>query len=91
MKTIPGYELNEITILHCGYTLLIKITFPLIGDIRVASMDCLISGVRSPSAMRALHETLLRSMKHTCPKPHWHMRVRIALQLKSGVLDWKFT
>jgi len=55
------------------------------------SHACPIYEVRSLSALRAPRETPHRPMKDTCPTPLRHMRVRIALQRKSAVLDWKLT
>jgi len=49
--------------------LLIPIAYPFNGGMRVASVDCPISEVRSLTAMRAPRETLRRSMKDTCPTP----------------------
>ena len=73
---------TRIQLLHQSYTLEITITFPVNGGIRVVSVYCLISQLRSLSAMRAPRQTPHRSMKDTRPTPHWHMRVRIALQRK---------
>jgi len=42
---------------------MVRIAFPFSGDMRVVSHICLISRVRSPSAMRAPRETLHRWIK----------------------------
>jgi len=69
--------------LQLNNTLLIEIAFPFNNGMRIVSVNCLFSQLRSFSGIRPLRETLLRSMKDTCPKtPPWHMRVRIALQPK---------
>jgi len=52
---------------------ILRITFPFNGDKCVASVDYPTSQRRSPSAMRAPRETLLRSMKDTCPTPRWRL------------------
>jgi len=66
--------------LQLNNTLLIEITFPFNGEIHVVSHVCLISQVRSPI-----------DEGHVSDTPPWHLRVRIAQQQKSGVLNRKLT
>jgi len=60
---------TEIQLLQLNNTLLIKITVPFNGGMRVVSHACLISQVRSLTAMHAPRETLDPSMTDTCPTP----------------------
>jgi len=61
--------LTQIQLVLESNTLKIAIAFPFNGEIHVVSHVCLISQMRSPSAMRAPRETPHRSMKDTCPTP----------------------
>jgi hypothetical protein len=73
---------TKIQLLEQSYTNEIEIAFLFNDGTHIVSVNCAISQARSLCAMRAPRETLLGSMKDTCPTPHWHMRVSIALELK---------